>query len=157
MTNLKTWLTHWLTHWMTRGDAIASKQACKPRSYVSSKPDMQKAADMAVYLYYFSKVVLILGPSTQPGTVGAMLAGLCAIRTVLLALCPLHSAGRKVLLSLRTSFRTLTLHQQMTSCSFSLNSIRHSNTCGASIWTKLNIIAFDCYSKHDEITNKTKF
>ena len=38
----------------------------------------------------------------------------CTVRTVFLGLWPLHSAGRKVLLTLRT----LTLHQQMTSCIF---------------------------------------
>ena len=50
-----------------------------------------------IYLGYFSEAVLIFGPCTRAETASTALSGLCAVRTVLLALYPLHSARRIVL------------------------------------------------------------
>ena len=42
------------------------------------------------------------GPCTQKGTLSTVQSGLCAVWTVLLALWPLQSAGKLVLLTLGT-------------------------------------------------------
>ena len=62
---------------------------------------MKKAADMTHACAIFFKAVLIFGLCTQTGTgtVSTALSGLCAVRTVLLALRPLHSPDRRVLLT----------------------------------------------------------